>query len=42
MPGCASIGVEREGTGREFAGEVPGAGVYGADGTCAVHTGIGR
>ena len=41
MPGCASTGVEREGTGKGFAGEVPGTGVYGADGTCAAHTGVG-
>ena len=42
MSGCASAGVEREGTGREYAGEVPGFGFYGADGTCTAHTGIGR
>lgn len=39
MPACTSAGVEREGTGRGFAGEVSGAGVYGVDGTCAAHTG---
>lgn len=42
MPGCASAGVERERTGRGFTGEIPGDGVYGVDGTCAAHTGIGR
>lgn len=42
MPGGASAGVEREGTGRGFTGEVSGVGVYGADGTCTAHTGIGH
>lgn len=41
MPGCASAGVEGEGTGRGFAGEVPGVGFYGTDGTGTAHTGVG-
>lgn len=41
MSRCASAGVEGESTGRGFAGEVPGGGFYGVDGTCTAHTGAG-
>lgn len=41
MPGCASAGVEGKGIRRGFTGEVSGGGFYGADGTCAAHTGTG-
>lgn len=40
MSGCASAGVEREGTGRGFAGKIPSSGLCGADGTCTADTGV--